>query len=174
MLATHITINVDCFFDTHRISGRTTMGGNGMLGLLNDNNTSLIEMENAYVSRLQSPTKIEAHFDRLSLNKANLTLVILNRREDLGPVGLARGGYSQVVAVPVLMTTAAFEMRGTVEVLGKLDAGALLTTGAATFMPMYKATLTVLSYPEPPFTGEALALNRARVEALAAIPKGKG
>ena len=173
MLASHLVINVDFFSDTHRISGRTTVSANGMLGVLNDSNTSLIEVENAYLSRLQSPAKIEAHFDRISLNKANVALVILNRREDLGPVGLARGGYSQVLSVPVLLTTAAFEIRCVIEVLHKLDASVLLTGGTARYMPIYKASLTALAYTETPFTGEAVALNRNLVEALASIPKGK-
>lgn len=173
MLASHLLINVDFFTETHRISGRTTVSANGMLGLLNDNTTSLVEVENAYLSRLQNPAKIEAHFDRVWLNKTNFTLVILNRREDLGPVGLTRGGYSQVLAIPVLMTTAAFEIRCTLEVVHKLDASALLTGGTAKYMTAYKASLTVLAYPETPFNGEAIAINRGLIEALAPLPKGK-
>lgn len=174
MLASHLLINIDIFTETHRISGRTTVSANGMLGLLNDNNTSLVEVENAYLSRLQNPAKLEAHFDRIALNKANLTLIILNRREDLGPVGLTRGGYSQVLSIPVLMTTSAFEVRCAVEVVHKLDASALLTGGTAKYMAAYKASLTAVAYPETPFTGEAIAINRGLIEALAPLPKGKG
>ncbi len=173
MLASHITINTDFFSTTHRISGKVQMGANGLLGLLNDVNTSLVEVDNAYLSRLAEPSKIEAHLERMSVNKHNLVFVIVNRREDLGPVGLARGGYTHVTSVPVLFTTAVYEIRGTVETTSKLDAGALLTGGTGKYLPVYKVSLHSTLYPETPFTGEAIALNRTLVETLAALPKGK-
>lgn len=173
MLASHITIHTDFFSATHRISGKMQVGANGLLGLLNDVNTSMMEVENAYLSRLAEPSKIEAHFERMSVNKHNLVLVILNRREDLGPVGLARGGYTQVASVPVLFTTAVYEIRGTIEIASKLDASALLTGGTGKYMPVYKVSLFSSLYPETQFTGEAIALNRTLVETLAPLPKGK-
>jgi hypothetical protein len=173
MLASHITIHTDFFSTTHRISGKVLVGANGLLGLLNDVNTSLVEVENAYLSRLAEPSKIEAHFERLSVNKHNLELVILTRREDLGPVGLARGGYTQVASMPVMLTTAVYEIRGVIEITSKLDASALLTGGTGKYTPVYKVSIHSTLYPESPFTGEAIALNRTLVESLAPLPKGK-
>src|SRR6185503_20482586 len=147
MLSSHITIHTDIFSTTHRISGKMQVGTNGLLGLLNDVNTSLVDVENAYLSRLAEPSKIEANFERMSVNKHTLVLVILNRREDLGPVGLARGGYTQVATVPVLFTTAVYEIRGNIEITSKLDASALLTGGTGKYMPAYKVSLFSSLYP---------------------------
>lgn len=173
MLASHTTINADFYSETHRISCRLVVGPTGLIGMLNDNNTSLVEVENAYFSRLQQPAKILSHFDKASLYKANLMFVLLNRREDLGPVGLARAGYSQYLLVSVMVTTPTFEIQGQVEVPGKFDAGALLVGGTGRFTPVYKASAVSTVYPDTAFTGEVIVLNRTLVEALAPIPKGK-
>ena len=173
MLASHVFVNTDYFSETHRISCRTLVGPTGLMGLLNDNNTSLADVENAYFSRLEQPAKIMAHYDRASLSKANLIFVIVNRREDLGPAGLMRSGFSVMVSAPVWLTTPTFEVNGTVEVPNKLDAHSLLMGGTGKFMPIYKATVVPTMYPDTSFAGEVIVVNRTRVEALAPMAKGK-
>ncbi len=173
MLASHVFVNTDYYSDTHRISCRTLVGPTGLMGLLNDNNTSLVDVENAYFSRLQQPAKIMAHYDRASLYKANLMFVIVNRREDLGPAGLMRSAFSQMVSVVVWLTTPTFEINGTVEVPNKLDAHALLTGGTGKYTPVYKATVVSTLYPDTSFAGEVIVVNRTQVEALAPVAKGK-
>jgi len=173
MLASHITINVDCFSETHRITGRAQVtANNGLMGLLNDPNTSLIEVENAYLSRLQEPAKIESHFERVSLNKQRLVFVIASRREELGSAARS-GGLSQAGSVLVSLVTASYEIRGTLEVMGKFDPAAIIGVSSGNFLPVYKAAIHAVLFAGAPFMGEAIALNRAHLETLALMPKGK-
>ena len=95
-----LSVNVDCLTDTHRLSCRVPVGSPGLITVLNDSLHSLLEAEDVYFSRLQQPAKIVSHFEAASLNKTSLALVVVNRREDLGPQGIARGGYSRLEAVP--------------------------------------------------------------------------
>lgn len=170
-----IVINADFFTETHRLSGRVEVGAAGLLGLLNDMASSLVDVQNAYVSRLQEPTKIIAHGDTATLSKPNLTLVILVRREDVGPSGsaLIGTGYTRLVTSPVLITTPTFEVRGLVETLGRPDPMALLMAGPNKFMPLYKTTVLATLYPDLPYSGEAILLNRTHVQAFAQMARGK-
>ena len=174
MLASHVVINADFFSETHRLSCRLQVGPSGLLRLLNDANSSLLEVENAYVSRIQQPAKIINHFDKVSLNKANLAFAIVNRREDLGVAAVTQSAYSRLVNVSVEALTATYEITGQVEVANKLDAGSLLVGGTSKFVPFYKATAVPTLYPDATFTGEVIVINRTLVEALAAVgAKGK-
>jgi len=170
-----IVINADFFTETHRLSGRVEVGAAGLIGLLNDSTSSLIEVQNTYVSRLQEPTKIVANAEVATLSKANLTLVILSRREDIGPLGAAPAGtgYTRLVSSPVLVTTPTFEVRGYVETLGKPDPVALLVAGPNKVMLLYKATVVATLYVDIPYSGEAVLINRTQVQALAQMARGK-
>lgn len=163
------TINVDFLSQMHRISCRLPVGQSGLVGLLNDNMTSMIEVEDAYFSRLQQPAKIVGHFDATHLLKMNLSLVLVNRREDLGPVGLARGGFSRVVNLPVLVTTPTFEVRGTLEMTGKFDPAELLVGGIGKFIILHNANALATQFPDTPFSGVAVLINRSMVEVIAPV-----
>jgi hypothetical protein len=169
------SINVEILSDTHRISCRVEVGATGLVGLFNDVNTSLVEASMVYISRIQEPAKIIANFETATLNKNNLAMVIVTKRESLGPPGYASGGFTRLMPYAVMITTTAFEVQGNVEVPGKLDAGALLMGGGSgRFMSLYQAKITTTRYPETPaYEAEAMLLNRNLASAFAAVPKGK-
>jgi hypothetical protein len=168
-------LNVDFLTEAHRISCRVEVGATGLIGLLNNVQTSLVDLEAAYVSRLQDPAKIVANFEIGSLNKSNLVMAMVTRRESLGPQAFSSGGYSRLLPCPVLVTTETFEIRAEIEIPGKLDASAILIGGGGgKFMPLFKAKIIAMQYPDaPPLTAEAMLINRTLVAALAAIAKGK-
>jgi hypothetical protein len=160
----------DFLSETHRISCKVEVTSTGLHGLLNDNNTSALEARDVYVSRIQQPAKIIANFEVITLNKATLSLAIVLRREDVGPQSTAR----RATPYPVLITTPAFEIKGNVEVPGKLDGSALLYGGTGKYMAIYQATAVATRFLEVPYSGEAMLVNRTLVETLAPLPKGKG
>lgn len=164
-------ISAECLSETQRISCRIPVGPSGLFGSLNDPTTSLLEVEDAYLSRLQEPAKIVAHSAFMSLIKINLALLLLSRREDLGPMGMARGGYSRLTPCRVLLTTAAFEVTGNMEVPGRLESSAVLFGGTMRFIPIYKATAVPVLTPEIPYAGEAIVVNRAMVVGLSSLEK---
>ena len=173
MLASRASINVDLLTPGFRVSCRVNVGPSGLFGLLNDVNTSLIDLEDAYFSRLTHPAKIVSHLDTAHLAKNNLTLVVLGRREDLGPQGLARGGYSRLLPVPVLITTATFEIQGSIDVVTKFDPAELLMGGTGRFINVYNANALMASSPETVFSGAVILVSRLAIEMVAPITKGK-
>jgi hypothetical protein len=166
-------INADLFTDTHRISCRVEAGTMGIIGLLNDVTTSVFQVEDAYISRLSQPAQIMEHRPVVYLAKAVLALGLIARREELGPQGLARGGYTQVVPFPVLITTSTFEIRGNLELPGKLDVSALLTGGTGKFITAYKTQIVATAPLDLPYTSEVLIINRTLVQLIAPDQGGK-
>jgi hypothetical protein len=173
MLASRSSVNVDLLTDGLRISCRITVGPSGLFGLLNDVNTSLVDLEDTYYSRLTQPAKIVAHLDTAHVAKNNVELVVLGRREDLGPQGLARGGYSRLLPVPVLVTTAGFEVQGSIDVVTKFDPSELLMGGTGRFLNVYSANALMIASPETVFSGAVILVNRTAVQMIAPMTKGK-
>ncbi len=166
-------VTVDLFTATHRVSCRIEAGNMGTIGLLNDINTSVFPAEDAYISRIAEPAKILEHHATLYVAKATLSLVFISRREELGPVGLARGGYTHILTFPVLITTPAFEIHCELEQPGKLDVAALLGIGTGNFIGAYKATVVASAFPDIPFTSEVLIINRNSISLIASQPGGR-
>jgi hypothetical protein len=173
MLGTRNSVNVDLLTEGFRISCRVPIGPTGLIMLLNDGNTSLVDIEDAYYSRLIQPAKIVAHLDTAHVAKNNLTLVVLARREDLGPQGLARGGYSRLVPVPILVTTSTFEIQGSIDVVVKFDPSELLMGGTSRYLNMYNASALMATSPETVFSGAVILVSRTAVEMVAPVAKGK-
>lgn len=159
-------ITTDLFTDTYRISCRIDAGNMGIVGILNDVGTSVFQVEDAYISRLAEPAKIIEHRPVAFIAKAILALTLIARREELGPVGVARGGYTRLIPFPVLITTSAFEIHGLLELPGKLDVGALLGTGTGRYITAYKVNVVATAHPEIPYTSEVLVINRGLVQLI--------
>jgi hypothetical protein len=168
-----LAVNVDLITDTHRLTCRVPVGSAGLIAALNDPLHSMLEAEDVYYSRLQQAAKIVSHFDSASLNKNSISLVVVARREDLGPQGIARGGYTRVEAVPVTVATAQFEISGSVEILKQFDATELLFGGSARYLPIYAASAVPAQFPDSAFTGAAILVNRQMVTLVAQLPRGK-
>ncbi len=173
MLASRMVVHADVFSDTHRVTGRIVCGQSGLIGQLNDVNSSLIDIEDAYSSRLQEPAKMVWHLDLAHFAKNHLVLVVLARREDLGPHGLATGGFARRIPISSILTTASFEVRGTLEVVNKFDAAELLVGGTGRFVVIYNATAASTMFPDLTFSGAAILVNRQRIEMAAPLPRGK-
>lgn len=166
-------ISADLLTDTHRVSCRIDAGNLGIIGVLNDSTTSVFPVEDAYLSRLAQPAKIIHHYPVLHVIKSTVALLLITRREELGPQGLARGGYTHLVPIPALITTSAFEIHGQLEQPGKLDVSALLGGGTGRFITAYKTTVVPTSFPDLPFTSEVLIINRSLITLIAPEQGGK-
>lgn len=173
MISSRLVVHADIFSETHRLSGRIVCGPSGLIGLLNDVTTSLVEIEDAYFSRLQQPAKIVNHLNQAHLNKSHLSLIVLARREDLGPHGLATGGFSRRIPIPVILTTSAYEVHGTIEVVNKYDPAELLVGGTGRFVQVYSAEAVATLYPDLTYSGAVILVNRQMIELVAALPRNK-
>jgi hypothetical protein len=91
----------------------------------------------------------------------------------LGPQGLARGGYSRLVPVPILVTTSTFEIQGSIDVVVKFDPSELLMGGTSRYLNMYNASALMATSPETVFSGAVILVSRTAVEMVAPVAKGK-
>jgi hypothetical protein len=157
-------ISGDFFTPGYRLTGKLSVGHAGLIRQLNDTTSSLAEFQDVYVSRASEPGKILTHFSMALVPKTRLELALVSRREDIGPLGVARGGFAKVHEHQVLVATSNFEVRGVLEQPGRLDVPSVLFEGSAKFFLLYKATIIALAAPEVQFTAGAVLVNRSRID----------
>jgi hypothetical protein len=162
------TISGDFFTPGYRLTGKLNVGHAGLVRLLNDTTTSLAELTDVYISRAAQPAKILTRFSIARIPKHRLELALVPRREDVGPLGVARTSFAKVLEHPVLVTTGDFEVRGVLEQPGRLDIPALLFEGSAKFFLLFQATIVALAAPEVEFNAAAVLVNRSRVNLVCA------
>src|SRR5689334_5236094 len=117
----------DILTSSYRVVGKIMVTNHGAMGMLNDTTHSAMEINDARLARIHMPTKLVDHFEMVRMMKQRAHAVCMQRREDLGPQALVRGGYTNTVEYPVRMTTQMFEIEGIMELPGRFDFTALMT-----------------------------------------------
>ncbi len=164
---THRFIPVDIFTSSYRVVGKVTVSSNGTMGLLNDPTHSYLEVVDARLARIHMPTKLVDHFEVVRMFKRRIFCVALTHREDLGPVGIVRAGYSTMREYPVHITTQVYELEGTIEYPGRFDFAVLMTEGTRDFVPIFNATLTAILIPALRVESPGMLFNRTLTDLLA-------
>jgi len=142
---------------------------NGIMGVLNDINKSHLELHDARMARVHMPTKLVDHFEVVRLVKSQIFVICAARREDLGPSGIQRGGYSNISALPARLTTQVYEIEGKIEVAGRFDFASLIADKTRNFIPVYEATLTAILIPNIKAESPGVLINREKVDILALL-----
>ncbi|MBI4769421.1 MAG: hypothetical protein HY784_03150 [Chloroflexi bacterium] len=101
--------------------------------------------------------------------KTNLLVLLLARREDLGPRAVARGGYTRMFSAQTLIVCGPYELRGTVETPGNVDLSVLTVEGAGDFIAVYDVALNAVMFPDVHFRGAACLLNRRHIDFLTIV-----
>ncbi len=172
----NVTRNVtaNLFTTSYRIVGRVEVSNStGMSGALNDTTTAFLKVEEANLARLHEPKKLADRAAQARLVKRGLVVVGLSRREDVGPEGVARGGYRSITSHQVRIITADFEIEGTLEWSGRLDFKILLTEGAD-FIPLYDAKFRAIQFPDLSLETPALFFNRRKVDIITLLSSPQG
>src|SRR5512143_65797 len=76
-------LTADIFTDSHRLSTQMSLRGRILSDLLNDNNTSYLELDIAYVSRIDHPGEILADYSLSIVRKDRLTFVVVANMSDM-------------------------------------------------------------------------------------------
>jgi hypothetical protein len=142
---------------------------NGIMGILNDITKSHLELHDARLARIHMPTKLVDHFEVVRLIKSQIFAVCAARREDLGPAGIQRGGYSSISVLPVRLASQVYEMEGKLEVAGRFDFTMMVSDKARNFIPIYEATLTAILIPNLKVESPGILFNREKVDLLALL-----
>src|SRR5262245_2900527 len=98
-------ISGDFFTGPYRMTGRRSVGASGAVGVLNDTTRSAVVCDDVYISYVINPGSILAHYTNARVTKSGLEVLLVTKKEDIGPVGYARTGYQRLINYPVLVTT---------------------------------------------------------------------
>jgi hypothetical protein len=164
-------ISLEIYTSSHRILGRVDPGASGLFSYLNIPTTSYVELEGAHLSRLHQPGRLIARYPELHLVKSQIIAILLSSRMEVGPSGVARGGYSTTVPHGVHVALGGYELRGIMETAGKYNFGSVMVEGTRLFVPLYHATLVAILFPNVRAECPALLFNRNMVDAMALLPK---
>jgi hypothetical protein len=153
---------VDFITTTHRISGGLQPGGKPLIDMLNDRSQSFLLLSNVYVSRLEKPGEIGAHAPVAYVAKDILIFAIVSSKDARLPEP-GRFGSQQY---QVLATVPGFELRGVFMGPRRLDLRGFSPAALEPFIVLMEATAQYAYVPGVEFSGEALLVNRARLESL--------
>jgi hypothetical protein len=166
---TYRFLPADIYTSGYRIVGKMMASTHGIMGIVNDNTKSHLEIHDARMARIHMPTKLVDHFEAVRLVKSQVMAVCAARREDLGPTGVQRGGYSSISVLPARLTTQVYELEGKLEVAGRFDMAVMLADKTRNFIPLYEAALTAILIPNLKVECPAILFNREKVELLALL-----
>jgi len=166
---TYRFLAADVFTSSYRVVGKIMVTTHGAMGLMNDSTRSAVEVNDARMARLHMPTKLVDHFEIVRMMKKHVYAMCLTRREDLGPLGIVRGGYTSVIEYPVRITTQTYEIEGIMELPGRFDFTALITDGSRDFLPVFNATITAILIPALKVESPGMLINRSQVDIMALL-----
>ncbi len=166
---TYRFLPADILTSGYRVVGKIMVTSHGAMGMLNDPTRSGIEVNDARLARLHMPTKLVDHFELVRMMKKHIYAVCMARREDLGPLGIVRGGFTSVVEYPIRITTQMFEIDGIMELPGRFDFNSLITEGSREFLPVFNATVTGILIPNLRVESAGMLINRNQVDLMALL-----
>ena len=129
----------DIYTSGYRVVGKIMVSTNGIMGIVNDITKSHMEVHDARLARIHMPTKLVDHFEVVRMIKSQVFAICAARREDLGPAGIQRGGYSNIVELPARIATNVYELEGKLEAAGRFDFSMMIADKARNFIPLYEA-----------------------------------
>lgn len=164
---TYRFLPADVYTAGFRVVGKVMVSTNGIMGVLNDPTKSHVEIHDARIARIHMPTKLVDHYEVVRLVKSKVCVACTARREDLGPTGIVRGGYSNVTELQARIATSVFEIEGKLQVVGRFDFVTMIADRTRNFIPMFDATLTAILLPNLKVESPGILLNREKIDMLA-------
>lgn len=166
---TYRFLTTDILTSGYRAVGKIMVTSHGAMGMLNDPTRSAIEVTDARLARLHMPTKLVDHFELVRMMKRHIFAVCMVRREDLGPQGIVRGGFTNVIEYPIRVTTQMFEIEGIMELPGRFDFTSLINEGSREFLPIFNATITGILIPNLRVESAGMLINRNLIDLMALL-----
>lgn len=158
-------LNADIFADSHRLSTQMALRGRVLADVLNDSNTSYLELDIAYVSRIDHPGEILADYALSIVRKDRLSFVVIASGLEMA-VKQNQAMYMYRRLWPVFVTAPYFEITGQIEAPQNIDLRALMAIGVERFIPVYNATATLSINQSIQFSGELILINKTSIEVL--------
>jgi hypothetical protein len=155
----------DFLTTSHRISGQVQTGVKPLSDVLNDRSQSYVVAYNVYASRLDQAGELGTHAPIAYLSKENLSLVVVPAREARTP----DRSHFMAMEYDALVTLSGFEVRGKFVGPHRIDLRTFSPATLDSFLLLGEATADVIGVPDLSFQGEAILINRARMQSLCLI-----
>jgi hypothetical protein len=169
-------LQVDFFTYSHRLSTQVNVYMRPLADQLNDPRVSWIELEIAYISRIERPAEIIADYAISTLRKEQILFAMITGSTEGAlkklPYTTASGFYLRLL-YKTWIALRSFEITGNIEWTGKLDLHTLLVANSDRFMPIQSATAVCTIVPSTPFSAELILVNKDAIEMFCAEEKGK-
>ncbi len=164
-LGTRSLINLDLFTDAYRVTGSTTVGAGGINAELANPNSSFLEIQGAYISRINQPGEIVAHYNLAAFRKKNINFIVLQDRRVGIPVGTQHGRsiYTRGQEIPVFLTVPSFEINGAITHTGKPNPRDILAKAVGGYLLVFSASASASLYPKIAYSGDLIMVSRDRI-----------
>ncbi len=164
-------IPVDFLTQGYRIVGKILVSSSGLVGVINDPNSSYVELKDAQMASLENPGQLIRRFTTATLFKNLIVVACVTRREHLGGAPSTYTGYSTSENYRIYFSTCGYEIESTIEWKGRLEPAALLSESQREFLPAYDNTITSLSASRLCIESPAAMINRKMVDLVGFVPK---
>jgi len=158
-------INLDLFTDAYRVSGRALVGAGGIHAELGNPNTSFLEIQDAYISRIHQPGEIVTSYKVAAFRKDNIIFIVLQDRRDGIPVGTQHGRsiFTRGRPVPSFLTVPSFEIHGDIIHEGKMAPREILVQSIGRFLLVFDAKASASLYPDISYSGDLILVHKERI-----------
>lgn len=153
----------DLFVHNYRVSAQVDTRHRTMNDLLNDRMASYLELFDSYVSRVDQPGRIVAHYPQAMLRKDGISFVIVPEDQSR-PSGQRAYSYIGRSRYEVFLALPFFEVKGEMFMAGKLNLHHFLVKESEQFFPIGTGTAVLTLVSDITFEGEAFLMNKERTE----------
>lgn len=159
-------INLDLFTDSYRVTGRALVGVGGIHAELANPNSDFLELEDAYISRINQPGEIVANYNICAFRKDNINFIVLQDRREGIPVGTQHGRSIFTRArrvITTFLTVPSFEIQGEIYHDGKLEPREVLVQSIGRFQLVFAAKASASLYPDISYSGDLVLVHKERI-----------
>jgi len=159
-------LTVDFVSHNHRISTQFAIRGRPLADTLNDHTVSYVDLDVAYVSRIDKPGELIADYPVALLRKENIAFCVIAAQIEMAVKNVPSPTYFARRYRPIFCTVPSFEITGLVDVPVNMDVYKMMAIGVERFMPVWKATATISQLQGVTFGGELILVNKESVEVM--------
>lgn len=156
---------VDFFTHQYRVTGNIWLGAQRLTDLLNDKQTSTLELKKVQLRRVITPEQVVATHDTAIVDKQRIVFALISGEATDGKQSRF---YKHVEKVQwdVFLTVPFFELSGKLHVRGKGDLLTMVLDWTSQFVPITQAKAVFTLYPEVTFTGDVIIFNKSHMETI--------
>ncbi len=164
-------IPAEILTSSHYIFGQIKVIQSGLLGMLTDTTSSIIEVNEASIAPIYKPSSVMNYASQLYMVRSEIAAVCLGKRDYLGLQGFLKSGYQRLIPYPVQISTRTYDLSGTIEWTGRFEFSALISEGTSNFFIVYDGIITAPLHPELKIETPVIILNRSYLEMLIVTKK---